>query len=97
MSDAPVLRRADKLMDDARIEEMLSSTYSGRLGTIGADGWPYVCPLLFVMLGGEVWVHNTGATGHLRRNVLQHGKVCFELDVPGKVFPYGRLEPAPVV
>jgi uncharacterized protein len=92
MSKAPEIRRVDKLMSDAGIEEMMTRAYSGRLGTVSADGWPYVCPLIFVWLGGEVWVHNTSAIGHLRSNVEHQSKVCFEVDEPGEVFPYGRFE-----
>jgi hypothetical protein len=35
-----------------------------------------------------VWVHNR----HLRTNVDHETRVCFEIDEPGDVFPYGRYE-----
>ena len=92
MSDAPQVRRTDKLMSQARVAEMLAGAYSGRLATVGADGWPYICPLLYVWMDGEIWVHNTGAQGHLRSNIEREAKVCFELDEPGEVFPYGRFD-----
>jgi nitroimidazol reductase NimA-like FMN-containing flavoprotein (pyridoxamine 5'-phosphate oxidase superfamily) len=40
----------------------------------------------------EIWVHNTRVRGHLRSNVDHESRVCFEIDQPGKVFPYGRFE-----
>jgi hypothetical protein len=40
MSDTPRVRRTDKLMADDRIRAMLARAYSGRLGTVGPDGWP---------------------------------------------------------
>jgi nitroimidazol reductase NimA-like FMN-containing flavoprotein (pyridoxamine 5'-phosphate oxidase superfamily) len=92
MSDPPKVRRTDKLMSDARMEELLSTSYCGRLGTVGADGAPYVCPLLYVWMHGEVWLHNTSAPGHLQQNVRHESRVCFEIDNPGKVFPYGRFQ-----
>lgn len=92
MSASPTLRRKDKALSDAEVEAMLATGYCGRLGTIGVDGYPYCVPLLYVWLGGEVWLHNTAAEGHLKRNVLANSRVCFEIDEPGEVFPYGRFE-----
>jgi nitroimidazol reductase NimA-like FMN-containing flavoprotein (pyridoxamine 5'-phosphate oxidase superfamily) len=37
-------------------------------------------------------VHNTRARGHLRANVDHEPRVCFEVDEPGEIFPYGRFE-----
>ena len=92
MSDAPQVRRTDKLMSDERVRDMVARGYSGRLATVGRDGWPYIVPLLYVWTDGEIWVHNTRARGHLRANVDHESRVCFELDEPGEVFPYGRYE-----
>lgn len=79
-------------MSDERVLETLSRGFAGRLATVGPDGWPYVVPLLYVWIDGEIRVHNTGARGHLRANVEHDDRVCFEIDEPGAVFPYGRFE-----
>ena len=92
MSSAPQVRRTDKLMSDERVREVVSSGFSGRLATVGPDGWPYIVPLLYVWINGEIWVHNTRARGHLRANVDHERRVCFELDDAGEVFAYGRYE-----
>ena len=92
MSNAPKIRRADKLMSEAHTREMMAQAYTGRLATVDSDGWPYIVPLLYVWMNNEVWVHNTRVRGHLRTNVDQATKVCFEIDDPGEVFPYGRFE-----
>ncbi len=92
MSGTPEVRRADKVMPDARARELVEAGYCGRLATVGEDGWPYVVPLLYVTFGGEIWVHNTRARGHLRENVDHEPRVCFEIDEAGEVFPYGRFE-----
>jgi len=89
---APTIRRADKAMSDERARELLARGHSGRLATVGADGWPYCVPLLYVAMGDEIWVHNTAARGHLRANVEHEPRVCFEIDAPGEVFAYGRFE-----
>jgi nitroimidazol reductase NimA-like FMN-containing flavoprotein (pyridoxamine 5'-phosphate oxidase superfamily) len=91
-SPPPQVRRTDRMMTDARAQEILAQGFCGRLATIGDDGFPYCVPLLYVTMDGEIFVHNTAARGHLRRNVEHGGKVCFELDEPGEVFDYGRFE-----
>jgi nitroimidazol reductase NimA-like FMN-containing flavoprotein (pyridoxamine 5'-phosphate oxidase superfamily) len=92
MSSPPKVRRADKLMPDERIGELLSTSHCGRLASVGVDGAPYICPLLYVWMNGQVWLHNTSAMGHLQTNVRHEPRVCFEIDTPGKVFPYGRFQ-----
>jgi uncharacterized protein len=92
MSNPPSVRRGDKLMPDERAREMLADGYSGRLGTVGEDGYPYVVPLLYVWRDGRIYVHNTRVRGHLRANVDREPRVCFEVDEPGDVFAYGRFE-----
>ena len=92
LSNPPSMRRADQQMSADRAIELLASEYCGRLATVGPDGAPYICPLLYVMLHGQVWLHNTSALGHLQRNILHEPRVCFEIDVPGETFPYGRFQ-----
>jgi len=86
------VRRVDKLMSEDRARQMLADGFCGRLGTVGPDGWPYVVPLLYVWLDGEIWLHNARAPGHLRGNVEHEPRVCFEVDQAGDVFAYGRFE-----
>lgn len=92
MSNAPQLRRADKLLSDEQALACVAHGYSGRLATVGSDGWPYIIPLLYIWMNDEIWVHNTSARGHFRANIDHEPRVCFELDEPGEVFPYGRFE-----
>jgi uncharacterized protein len=92
VSASPTMRRADKMMTAERAMEALTGAFSGRLATIGADGYPYSLPLLFVMMDGEIFVHNSNAKGHLRTNVEHNSNVCFEVDQANEVYPYGRFE-----
>jgi uncharacterized protein len=92
MSASPQVRRTDRLMDEARTAETLERGFSGRLATIGADGYPYCLPLLYLMMDGKLYVHGTSAEGHLRANVEQNNRICFEMDEPGEIFAYGRSE-----
>jgi uncharacterized protein len=92
MSTPPKVRRTDRVLEDEAARETLARGFCGRLATVGADGYPYCLPLLYVWMDGEVWVHNTRARGHLRTNVEHEARVCFEVDEPGEVFAYGRFE-----
>jgi hypothetical protein len=92
MSTPPRVRRTDRVLDDDAAHALLTRGFCGRLATVGADGYPYCVPLLYVWMDGAVWTHNTGARGHLRGNVDHEPRVCFEVDEPGEVFPYGRFE-----
>ena len=92
MSGAPTLRRRDKEMSEAAVDEMLATSYCGRLATVGTDGSPYVCPLLYVWMDRTIWLHNTSARGHLQDNVRHAPRVCFEVDAPGQVYSYGRYQ-----
>jgi nitroimidazol reductase NimA-like FMN-containing flavoprotein (pyridoxamine 5'-phosphate oxidase superfamily) len=92
MSNSPGMRRADMAMSEQRLLETLEQGYCGHLATVSADGSPYCVPLLYVWADGKVFLHTARANGHLRLNVQQENRVCFVVDEPGKVFPYGRFE-----
>src|SRR3981081_1926936 len=89
---SPQLRRADRMMPEERARQFLQRGFSGRLATIGEDGYPYCVPLLYVCMDDQVLVHNTSVRGHLRANVDRGQRVCFEVDEPDQVFDYGRFE-----
>ena len=78
------------MLPEAEARSLLARAYSGRLATVGADGWPYVVPLLHVFSGDEIGLHNTAARGHLRTNVERDARACFEVDEPVKVFDSHR-------
>jgi len=89
---SPPLRRADRVMPNERAQEFLARGFSGRLATVGEDGYPYCIPLLYLWMDGEVYVHTTSAVGHFRANIEREPRVCFEVDEPDAVFDYGRFE-----
>ena len=92
MSTPGNVRRQDRVMPPERVEALITRGRVGRLATLGADGFPYCLPLLYVWQDGAIWVHNTSAKGHLRSNVDHSDRVCFEIDENGAVFDYGRFE-----
>src|SRR3954469_10921424 len=87
---SPQLRRQDRVLGDAEARALLMRAYCGRIASVGADGWPYLVPLLYLFEDGEITVHNSAARGHFRLNVERESRVCFEVDEPVKVFDYGR-------
>ena len=89
---SPQLRRADRAMSEQRAHAMLERGFSGQLATVGADGYPYCIPLLYIWMDGEIYVHTSSARGHLRANVEREPRICFEIDEPDQVFDYGRFE-----
>jgi len=89
---SPQLRRADRAMPEQRAHAMLGRSFSGRLATVGEDGYPYCVPLLHIWMDGEIYVHTGSARGHLRANVEREPRICFEIDEPDQVFDYGRFE-----
>lgn len=89
---APNLRRVDMAMTQPRMLQMLGRGFAGRLATVGADGYPYCVPMLYIWADDQLFLHGTSARGHLRANVAHQPRVCFEIDEPSEVFDYGRFE-----
>jgi nitroimidazol reductase NimA-like FMN-containing flavoprotein (pyridoxamine 5'-phosphate oxidase superfamily) len=89
---SPQLRRVDRAMSEQRAHAMLERAFSGRIATVGEDGYPYCMPLLHIWMDGEIYLHTGSARGHLRANVEREPRVCFEIDEPDQVFDYGRFE-----
>lgn len=88
----PTLRRAERRMDKESAITFVEGAHTGRLATIGRDGYPYCIPLLFLWMDGSVFLHGTNAVGHLRQNIDHNDRACFEVDETGQVFDYGRFE-----
>jgi nitroimidazol reductase NimA-like FMN-containing flavoprotein (pyridoxamine 5'-phosphate oxidase superfamily) len=86
------LRRADKVMSTEAIKEFLASVHCGRIATLGADGYPYVVPNLFVWMDERIFLHTARQRGHFLANVEYCDRVCFEADQPGETFAYGPVE-----
>jgi uncharacterized protein len=86
------LRRADKIMTAEEVRRFLASAHCGRTATVGADGYPYVVPNLFVWMEERIFLHTARYRGHFLANVEFCDRVCFEADQPGETFPYGPVE-----
>jgi len=74
-------RKHSKVTDPKEIERILSMTNIGRLATIGQDGYPYITPVNFVSLEGNIYFH-CAPKGEKLDNLMREPRVCFEVDVP---------------
>ena len=85
------LRRSDRAMSEQDSVALLQRALVGRIGTVDADGTPYVVPLNFVYedQGRRIHLHLAKQPGHLASNLAYSSKVCFEVDEPGALVATG--------
>ena len=74
-------RQHSEVTDPKEITRILSLTNIGRMATIGKDGYPYITPVNFVSLGGNIYFH-CAPKGEKLDNLKQDPRVCFEVDIP---------------
>jgi nitroimidazol reductase NimA-like FMN-containing flavoprotein (pyridoxamine 5'-phosphate oxidase superfamily) len=74
-------RKHSEVTDPKEIQRILSSANIGRLATNGPDGFPYIVPVNFVSLKGNIYFH-CAPKGEKLDNLIRDPRVCFEVDVP---------------
>ncbi len=74
-------RNHSEVTDPKEIKRILSLTNIGRLATNGQDGYPYITPVNFVSLEGNIYFH-CAPRGEKLDNLIRDHRVCFEVDVP---------------
>ena len=86
------LRRSDRAMSDEDGEALLHRALVGRIGTVDADGRPYIVPLNYVFEGQprRIHLHLAKQPGHLASNLEFSPRVCFEVDEPGPLIATGE-------
>ena len=65
-------------MDKKDINELLSKVKIGHLGTIDAEGKPYIVPLGFRHANGTIYIH-VADKGEKNDNISGNSNVCFEV------------------
>ena len=76
------MRQSKKEIKDREvIVGLLNSCHVGRLGTVGADGYPMVKPLNFAYRDGAIYFH-TAREGEKIEDIKRDNRVCFEIDLP---------------
>lgn len=81
MESVPMRRGRKEIRDPAVIEELLRVAAVGRLGTVGADGYPRIKPVNFAWHAGRVYFHSA-QEGEKIRDLRRDPRVCFEVDQP---------------
>ena len=77
-------RAKNEILDKKEIEEILTHTMIGRLGTC-VGGEPYVVPLTFAYNNGKIVFH-CSKKGKKLENIVKNSLVCFEVD-SGVIIP----------
>jgi nitroimidazol reductase NimA-like FMN-containing flavoprotein (pyridoxamine 5'-phosphate oxidase superfamily) len=86
------VRRSDRAMSDEDSEALLDRALVGRIGTVDAEGTPYVIPVNFAFEGQprRIHLHLAKEPGHLASNLRFSSRVCFEVDDPGPLIATGE-------
>ena len=72
--------RAKRKMAHAEAQEFLRQQAAAHVGTVDANGWPYVVPLVYIYEGGDLLYLHTGAhQGHFLTNVQRNPRICVEV------------------
>lgn len=73
------MKPACREMTKPEIEDFLTSEVTGRLA-MAVDNSPYVVPLAYVYMDGEIYIHWFGQAGKKADMLDCNSKVCFEVD-----------------
>jgi len=76
-----VKRKRCEIVERDEIDAVLRQARIGRLGTVGADGYPYITPVHYVYHGGSIYFH-CSRVGEKLDNIRRDDRVCFEVDIP---------------
>jgi nitroimidazol reductase NimA-like FMN-containing flavoprotein (pyridoxamine 5'-phosphate oxidase superfamily) len=90
MTTFPV-RRADRVMSEEDARACLERCLVGHVGTVGADGTPYVTPMSYVYAprSQRIYLHLSTQRGHLLANLEHSPKVCFQVERAGPIVQTG--------
>jgi uncharacterized protein len=83
--------RSKRLMPDTQMREFLRSHKVAHVGTVDAQGWPYVIPLVYIYEGGDIlYLHTGDHQGHFLTNIQHNPRICVEV---GEMGPVHRGKP----
>ena len=70
------MRRKDRAISQEEALELLERNEYGMLSTVGEDGQPYVVPLSYVLMDGQLYFH-CAQVGQKIDNIVFCPRVCF--------------------
>lgn len=72
-------RRAQIVMTDAEVQAFLAEHRTVTCATMGADGWPHLAPLWYVLRGTSVWAWTYAASQKVR-NLERDPRATLQVD-----------------
>lgn len=86
------IRISDRAMSTKDAAALLQRALVGRIGTVDAEGMPYVVPVNFVYehRRRRIHLHIGRQLGHLASNLAFSPKACFEVDEAGPLIATGE-------
>lgn len=78
--------RAKRLMPDEDAKAFLRTHKVAHVGTVDANGWPYVVPLIYIYEQGDLlYLHTGDHQGHFLTNIQHNSRICVEVGEIGAV------------
>ena len=78
--------RAKRMMPDEEAKAFLRTHKIAHVGTVDANGWPYVVPLIYIYEQGDfLYLHTGDHQGHFLTNIQHHPRICVEVGKIGAV------------
>lgn len=81
------MRRQDRKLTKAEIEEIISNNAYGVLSTICSEGYPYGVPMSYAYEEGKLYFHHTNDTSLMGDNLAANSKACFTIIGKTEVLP----------
>lgn len=79
-------------MAEDQAQEFLRRQMTAHVGTVDANWWPYVVPLVYIYEGGDLLYLHTGAhQGHFLTNVQRDPRICIEVSEIGQLHKGKRV------
>ncbi|MGH9412208.1 MAG: pyridoxamine 5'-phosphate oxidase family protein [Terriglobales bacterium] len=74
------MHRSQRQMPDEEARTFLRGQRIAHAGTVDAEGWPYVVPLVYIYEGGDkLYLHTGDHNGHFRANIAKDPRLCVEV------------------
>lgn len=81
------MRRKDRAMNDAQIQNLLNIGEYGILASQGEEPFPYAIPLSYAMVDGKIYLHCTSRESQTKDNIGYNPNVCFTIVGDTEVLP----------
>ncbi len=80
------MHRAKRLMPDEQVKDFLRRQKVAHVGTVDANGWPYVTPLVYIYEDGDLlYLHTGDHQGQFLTNLQHNPRICVEVAEIGPV------------